>query len=171
MYEPREDSFLMLKAIKQFAKGHCLDIGTGSGILAYEANKLVNVKSIMAIDIDKESIDYTEKKYNIKVIKSDMFEKVKGKFDTIIINPPYLPKDKDLEDKTIFGGEKGFEYIEKFLGNAKKYLAKDGIILLLFSSLTNKEKIKQIIRNNNLKYEQVEYLKLDFEELYVYLIK
>ncbi len=173
MYEAREDSFLLLKSVK-LAKGKVLDIGTGSGILAYEASKLKNVKSVTAVDIDQKSINYVKKKYNINVIKSDLFENIKGKFDTIIFNPPYLPQEivyPKIKDKAIFGGKKGYELIERFLNNAKKYLNKDGIILLLFSSLTNKKKINDILNKNSFKYKQIDKLKLDFEELYVYLIK
>jgi len=177
MYEPREDSFLLLESVKKFGKGNVLDMGTGSGILAYEASKLKSVKSVTAADIDGKGIAYAKKKYNnikkIKIIKSNLFENIKEKFDTIIFNPPYLPQEivyPKFEDKAIFGGKKGYELIKRFLDNAKNYLNKDGIILLLFSSLTNKKMINRIIKKNKLKYKEIDKLKLDFEELYVYLI-
>ena len=177
MYEPREASFLLLESVKKFGKGNLLDMGTGSGILAYEASKLKNVKSVTAVDIDGRSIAYVKKKYNnikkIKIIKSDLFKNIKEKFDTMLFNPPYLPQEivyPKFEDKAIFGGKKGYELIERFLNNAGSYLNKDGIILLLFSSLTNKKMINKIIKKNKLEYREIDKLKLDFEELYVYLI-
>ncbi|MEK6845217.1 MAG: hypothetical protein AABY26_00540, partial [Nanoarchaeota archaeon] len=82
-----------------------------------------------------------------------------------------LPKDKNSDDKTIYGGKKGYEVIEKFIKKAKNYLKRDGKILLLFSSLTNKEKIEKIIEKNKVKYNQIDKQKLFFEELYVYLVE
>lgn len=41
IYEPREDSFLLLEQIKKHIRKNdkVLDVGTGSGILALEASK------------------------------------------------------------------------------------------------------------------------------------
>jgi methylase of polypeptide subunit release factors len=52
VYEPHEDSFLLLRQIKKFAKGNCLDMGTGSGILADEASKYCD--NIIGADIDEK---------------------------------------------------------------------------------------------------------------------
>jgi len=212
MYEPREDSYLLLKSVRKLAKGNVLEIGTGSGILAFEASRSDKVDFVIGVDIDKESIDYCNNKYdsnNLIFLQSDLFEifksksdisgakstlravqapinsvsesnifknliKNKFKFDTIIFNPPYLPKEfmypREFDDKAIFGGKKGYELIEKFLNKVKNYLDEKGIILLLFSSLTHKDKIDDIIKKNKLKYKEIDKLKLDFEELYVYKI-
>ena len=37
IYQPQEDTYLILEQVKQFAKGKVLDMGTGTGILAFEA--------------------------------------------------------------------------------------------------------------------------------------
>ena len=189
MYEPREDSFLLLESVKKYAKGNILDMGTGSGILAFEASKLNNVNLVVGIDIDNNAIEYCKKKYktikNLYFLKSDLFKifnknnkkilKIKKiNFDIIIFNPPYLPKEfmyPKFDDKAIFGGRKGYELIGRFLKDVKPYLNKKGYILLLFSSLTHKNKVDDLIKKNNFSCQQIDYLKLDFEELYVYLIK
>ncbi|NQV09435.1 methyltransferase [Candidatus Woesearchaeota archaeon] len=164
MYEPREDSFLILKQIGKYATGTVLDMGTGSGILAKEASKTANVT---AIDINPEAKKYCK---GIKFIVSDLFSNVKGKFDLIIFNPPYLPNDPRVEDVALDGGEKGYEIIEKFLKNAHEYLSNQGKILLLFSSLTGKEKVEDIIKKKRFYYKELSRQKLHYEELYVYLI-
>ena len=56
MYHPKEDSFLLEKFVS-LAKGKVLDIGTGAGILAATAAKNSKVKSVIAVDIDRESIE------------------------------------------------------------------------------------------------------------------
>ena len=81
----------------------------------------------------------------IKTIKSDLFENVEGHFNVILFNPPYLPQDKGIEDIALYGGKKGWEISEKFFNEVSKYLFSDGRMLFLFSSLTNKEKINEII--------------------------
>ena len=174
-YEPREDSYLILKHIKEYAKGNILDMGTGSGILAEEAAKYAD--DVMGADINDYAVKKAQEKYkNVKFVCSNLFSYFKKnpeKFDLIIFNPPYLPEDKDEpEDIKLMttGGKYGYEIIERFLSQAKDYLKKDGKILILFSSLTNKNKVNEILTKNNYVYKEIDKLKLHFEELYVYLI-
>ena len=167
IYEPAEDSFLIKKYIKYYAKGKILDMGAGSGILADEALKYS--KDVLAADIDQEVIN----KLNIKKIKSDLFENIKEKFDMVIFNPPYLPKDKREPKETALattGGKKGYELIKRFFKQVKNHLNKNGKILIVFSSLTNKAKVDQTIKENNFKFRLLEKKKIDFEELYCYLL-
>ena len=100
MYNPSDDS-LMLEKYIHLAKGKVLEIGTGSGALANSAAKNPNVESILAVDVDEESIEHCDSYYQNKkltFIVSDMFENVQGKFDTIIFNPPYLPQDNRIKN-------------------------------------------------------------------------
>ena len=174
IYFPREDSELLLKHINRYSKGLALDMGTGSGIQAIEAAK--NAK-VIAVDANSDAIEYCNKRCkneNIEFRKSNLFSNVKESFDLIIFNPPYLPMDEEDEknfDSALFGGKKGWELIERFLKEAKKHLNKNGKILLLFSSLTNKKKIDSILKEENYKFKEIDNLKMDFEELYVYEIR
>ncbi len=59
IYDPREDSFLLQKQIKNYAKGLVLDMGTGSGILAEEAAKYA--EKVIAADVNPEVIEYCKK--------------------------------------------------------------------------------------------------------------
>ena len=173
IYEPDEDSFLLVKQVKRLAKNKkVLDVGTGLGILAETALK-AGARDVLAADIDKEVVEFVKDK-GIKAKVSDLFSKINEKFDLIIFNPPYLPED-ELEDKDIrnitTGGKHGYEILEKFLIRAKYYLNKNGEILIVFSSLTNKEKVDSILKENNYNFRCLETKKLFFEELYVYLIR
>ena len=147
-------------------------MGTGSGIQAKAALENKKTTSVTAADID-ENCAGKIKNARIKFIHTDLFEKVpKQKFDAITFNPPYLPQDKGIEDKTIYGGKKGHETIERFLNASSNYLSKNGIILLLFSSATNKRKIDELIENNCLEKQEIAQKKLPFfEKLHVYLIR
>jgi len=174
-YEPAEDSFLILEQVKKYVHGRVLDMGTGSGILAIEAAK--HSTSVLAADINPAAIKAArqnallQKIKNISFKRSDLFSSVKGSFDVIIFNPPYLPQDKGLEDSAIYGGKHGYETIERFLNRVNNYLGEEGIILLLFSSLTQKSIVDQIIRNNLLESTLLSTQHIFFEDLYVYLIK
>lgn len=173
IYEPKEDSELLRKHVKKHAFGRVLDVGTGSGIQIKSLLNKRKVKKIMGVDITKEAINYCKK--NIKSKKagflvSDLFSEVKGKFNVIIFNPPYLPKDKGIDDNSLYGGRKGYEVLEKFLNSVNNYLAGEGIILVVFSSLTNKEKVDQIIGRNLLEFEELERKHFFFEDLFVYKI-
>ncbi|HLC62726.1 MAG TPA: HemK2/MTQ2 family protein methyltransferase [Candidatus Nanoarchaeia archaeon] len=154
IYSPSDDSFLMLKAIKERAKNQIvLDMGTGFGILAETALKS-GAKSVLAADINPASIAYVKSK-NIPAIVSDLFSNIQGKFDLILFNPPYLPEDPLEDEETrriVCGGKHGYEIIIKFLKQARAHLNRGGEILLIFSSLTNRKKIDQTLKE--LKYKQ-----------------
>jgi len=181
VYEPQEDSTMLVKYVRDYAKGNVLDVGTGSGIQAIAASQNKNAVSVLATDMQKGVIEYCKKNIKNEKIKfavSDLFEIFKKnkkfkniKFDTIIFNPPYLPQELKLKDLTIEGGKKGYEVIEKFLNEVNKFLKSDGIILITFSSLTKKEKIEEFIKNNLLDFEELEKTHIFFEDIYVYLLR
>ncbi|MFC1801417.1 HemK2/MTQ2 family protein methyltransferase [Nanoarchaeota archaeon] len=172
IYQPREDSELLKKYVKQFAKGLVLDMGTGSGIQAETAAKKREVKTVIAVDINPEAKKYIQHK-KVKFIHSDLFKKIpKKRFNTIIFNPPYLPQDPNIEDPSLYGGKQGFEILEKFLNQINTYLEEDGIVLIVFSNFTQKNIVDFILEKNLLQFKLLEKQKLPlFEELYCYLIK
>ena len=55
IYEPQEDTHLVLKFIKKYASGSILDVGTGSGVLAREAFNYS--KDVTGIDINPNIIE------------------------------------------------------------------------------------------------------------------
>ena len=173
VYEPAEDSFLFESVISKYSKNKSvLDMCTGSGILAKKALES-GAKSVSAVDINKEAIKEVKSK-GINAIKSNLFQKVKGKFNLILCNPPYLPKN-EREDKqsslATTGGKKGDELILKFLKQAKEHLEKNGIILLLVSSLTPMDKINKLLVHEKLISKVIASKKIFFENLEVLEIK
>ena len=149
IYQPAEDSHLFSNFLKKFLKNKkgqtLLDMGTGSGILAETASKFLDKKNILTADINPATIKLLKSK-GFKSIKSNLFSKIKNKFDIILFNAPYLPKDKKeptTSRKATTGGERGDEISLKFLRQAKEHINKDGKIFLLISSLTPVDKIKK----------------------------
>ena len=179
VYSPAEDSFLIQKEVKLLSKGRVLDMGTGSGILAETAAQLKRVKSVLAVDIQQKTVNHCRKNIKnrkIKFAKSDLFSNIpkKRKFDTIIFNPPYLPEQdgETWELKTeIAGGKHGYEVIVRFLKDVNEYLESNGVIILLFSSLTGKIRIDRTIREYLLDFDEISRKNLSFEQLFVYQVK
>ena len=152
IYEPREDSFLLQQYVKKYVRGKVLDMGTGSGIQALTAKE--QTSDVLAVDINPEAVAYV-KRQSINTIISDLFANVKGTFDVIIFNPPYLPEteEEDSESRQITtGGTYGHEVLERFLKEAKNFLAKEGQILIVVSSLTGD--IQRLLGTYNYRFQQ-----------------
>ena len=68
IYEPKEDSFLLEKAVKKYAKSKSiLDMGSGSGVQAKAALKS-GALSVLAVDIDKKAVDGLKKQGILNII-------------------------------------------------------------------------------------------------------
>jgi len=174
MYLAREDSFLLLDEVRKHAFGKVLDMGTGSAIQALEAADRKEVKEVLAVDIDKGVIAQLKKiitNPKITLKYSNLFSTVVGKFDTIVFNPPYLPQDEGIEDRALYGGKKGYELIGKFFRQVGKHLADEGIILMVFSSFTGKEKVDEMIKKAGFSFKLLKKRRIFCEDLFVYLIK
>ena len=173
IYCPAEDSLLLAEYLeKQDLQGkNVLEVGTGSGFVSIVAAK--KGAEVDACDINPDAIECAEinaKSNNAKInfFTSDLFSNVKGSYDIIIFNPPYLPEDEDdsIAGKDIIysGGKEGKETIERFLKGAHGYLKKGGYILLITSSLTGKLK-------HSFSSEVVARKKVWMEELILHKLK
>ena len=176
IYQPAEDSYLLQKFVRQFAIGRVLDMGTGSGIQGLTAIEVPSVREVVAVDSNPTAVEALnaeiEKKKlrKIKARQGNLFEHLEGSFNVIIFNPPYLPQDKGIEDAALYGGKKGWEISERFFKDASSHMFPEGVILFLFSSLTKKQKIEEILEHNLLQWEELDEEKIAFETLYVYKI-
>jgi release factor glutamine methyltransferase len=146
VYEPSEDSYLLARAaLLEIKEGErFLDIGTGSGIIASSLLRL----GIWGVgtDISPQAVKCARLN-GIEVIRADLFHGLKGKFDLIIFNPPYLPTSEDERNvgwinRALDGGADGRTIIYRFLDEARDYLRPRGRIMLVVSSLTGISEIK-----------------------------
>ena len=173
VYYPAEDSFLLADAVEALEmKGkNVLDMGCGSGFLSLLcASKGAHV---MAVDITEEAVETAKANaqangFKVNIVLSDLFEKINGRFDFIIFNPPYLPKEEDEEGHVTYtGGATGREVIERFITQCGTHLENDGKILVLVSSLTGKEEIIAALNEAGFSAKIAAKEKLDWEELVV----
>ena len=74
---------------------------------------------------------------NITCIESDMFEKIEGKFDMIVSNPPYIetetiktlsPEVKNEPMLALDGGEDGLMFYRMLADKSRAYLNSNGIL-------------------------------------------
>jgi release factor glutamine methyltransferase len=174
IYEPQEESFMLREEVRKHARGKFLDMGTGSGILAQAAQKCPKVTEILASDLNASAVRHV-RKLGINAIRSDLFKKITGVFDTIVFNAPYLPEDmrekRDEHHMAVCGGKHGYEIVERFFNQVSHHLRPDGIILLLFSSLTDKKMVDKIIGDRLFKSKLLVDKRYFFENVYIYLVE
>jgi len=125
-----------------------LDIFAGSGCIGIAILKHVKNAKVSFADVENRMVGH-------KVVKSDVFSNIKGKFDYIFANPPYIPTTKKhkvqksvLEfepHKALFAGKEGLFFINKFLKDAQKFLNCDGEIFMEFDS-PQKPKIDKLLK-------------------------
>jgi len=187
VFNPRiETEFWVKRVIKKLKKKKhklnikVLDIFSGSGCIGISVLKNIKKSFVCFVDIDKNAIEQIKinlklnrilpKKY--RIVKSNIFSKIKEKFDIIFANPPYVAKErlnevqesvKKLEPKiSWYGGKKGLMYIKKFLKKTKDYLKKDGIIFMEIDPL-QKESIEKILKDE--KYSKFKFYKDQFKKI------
>lgn len=160
VYEPSDDSALAAMAVESSlskikGKISVLDIGTGTGILGLVAGTNGRVKNLTFGDINPIAVRLAQKNYlknkeivgaKCRFVKTDLFSRIKGRFDLIIFNAPYLPADENTNSKALNralnGGEDGMEVCLKFMAGLKTHLSKSGKALMVISSFGNLKKMR-----------------------------
>ncbi|MBE7079621.1 MAG: peptide chain release factor N(5)-glutamine methyltransferase [Clostridiales bacterium] len=126
-----------------------LDLCTGSGALAIaiykrleECNRKVKVTAVDisedALALAKENAEANEA--DILFIQSDLFKRIRGRFDVIVTNPPYIPtaeidtlqrEVKDYEPHlALDGGADGLDFYRRIAAEAPKYLNRGGTLIM-----------------------------------------
>lgn len=143
---PRFETELVAeKAVSLINKqDNVLDLCTGSGAIAIAVQKKTDCKMIAA-DLSEKALSLAKEnaennKAEIEFVKSDMFKNLKGKYDYIISNPPYIKTEdiktldnivKDYEPiQALDGGEDGLKFYKILAEKSKDYLTEKGIIVL-----------------------------------------
>ena len=122
-----------------------VDLGTGSGVIALSLAQKFPEAEITATDISDDALLLARENAvrlgtaRVQFLKSDLLEKVDGKFDLIVANLPYISRhDRDqlppevLRDPEValFAGEKGDEIIRRLVETAPSHLNSGGLLAL-----------------------------------------
>lgn len=139
-----------------------LDIGTGTGILAIQAAK-GGALSVDAVDIMSYAVDcalHNADLNNVKInaYQSDMFSRVKCKYDLIVANLPI--QDVDEEDLRFHSFvDPGFNYHKRFFEEVHNYLKENGRIIMCHANFSPKEsfcRLEKLAIDNGLEFDILE---------------
>ena len=103
--DPRPDSETIIETVKKFSLKekfeNVLDLGTGSGCLITSIIAEFPLSFGVGVDISFNAIKVASRNSKnlnldnrIQFIVSDWFNSIKGKFDLIVCNPPYIESSK-----------------------------------------------------------------------------
>jgi len=130
-----------------------LELGAGSGLISIYAAKKKAV--VTATDVSQIAVETTmqnaeRNQLSIKVINSDLFERIHQQiFDIIVINPPYFPEHPvDEKDYAWYCGE-NFEYFEKLFQQLGGYVEQHSDVIMILSEDCRIEQIRQIALKNH----------------------
>jgi ribosomal protein L3 glutamine methyltransferase len=123
-----------------------LDLCTGNGSLAVIAAMAYPEITVDATDISEEAlavarinVDQHKLGKRITLFKGDLFEKVRGPYDLIVCNPPYVNADSmaHLPDEyqkepalALAGGDDGMDLVRRILKDAPACMTRDAVLVL-----------------------------------------
>jgi len=144
--DPRDDTEVLvewaLSCSDSFSKPRFLDLGTGSGAIALAIKSQRPQALVSAVDASSEALCVAQQNaialsLDVFLLKSDWLDQVKGEFEVIVSNPPYIEgHDPHLERlkheplKALVSGQNGLEDIRKIIHQAQNYLVSGGWLLI-----------------------------------------
>ena len=160
--EPRPDTETLVDAVLPFVrdtvalKGSCaiLDLGTGTGAIALALLAVVPAATAIGVDVSSDALATATRNAGalgfarrFSALESDWFEKVSGRYDAIVSNPPYIlasdiaDLQKEVRDfdppRALDGGADGLDAYRVLAMSAARYLEPDGIVAVEIGSTQN----------------------------------
>ncbi len=171
---PRQDTEVLVEeAMKRLMPGmQVLDLCCGSGCIGISLVKLSCVEAVLA-DISTDALKVAAKnaqklleRSQPKIIQTDLFSEIAGRFDMIVSNPPYIRSDviatlmeevKEYEPVLALDGrEDGLYFYREIAGQAGGYL-RDGGYLLFEIGYDQGDDLRKILVEEG--YEEIQIIK------------
>ena len=148
---PRQDTEILVEeAMRYLHDGmRILDLCTGSGCILLSLLHYSNDCEGVGVDISQEALQVAAQNAELlgiraDFLKSDLYEKVTGKFDLLVSNPPYIERAiiptlmEEVREYDPYialdGGEDGLDFYRRIIGGAQDYLKRGGQILMEIGS-------------------------------------
>ncbi len=165
-----------LKEIPVNSRVKVLDIFSGSGCIGISV--AVNRPFCQVLMADKNEKFVSQIQENIKinnletqtsVVASDIFSNIKGKYDYIFANPPYIDKkDKSVKEEVkkyepkeaLYAPKNGFHFIEQTIKLAPLFLKDKGI---LFIEIDPRQSYKTKNATKNSPYKNADVMKDQYD--------
>ena len=147
---PRQDTEILVEEVLKelHDRMRILDMCTGSGCILLSLLHYSNDCEGLGVDLSAEALEVAgrnvlkvltpEKAEHAHFLQSDLFEKVKGKFEIIVSNPPYIasaeieklmPEVRDREPRMALDGtEDGLHFYRRIIKEAGKHLVNSGML-------------------------------------------
>ena len=147
---PRQDTEILVEEVlKELHDSmRILDMCTGSGCILLSLLHYSNDCEGLGVDLSAEALEVAgrnvlkvltpEKAEHAHFLQSDLFEKVEGKFEIIVSNPPYIasaeveklmPEVRDHEPRMALDGtEDGLYFYRRIIEEAGKHLVSSGML-------------------------------------------
>ena len=145
--DPRGDTETLIDFVIEKPVKSVLELGTGSGAIAVTLACEWKEVHVTATDISENALSLAKinaEKFNVQnkihFLTSDWFENVKGAYDLIISNPPYIGLTEQDEisaevikydpEIALFAGRDGLEAYRRIIPSLSKFLNPDGLVVL-----------------------------------------
>lgn len=173
VYQPAEDSDLLARTAVDhvWPDDTVLDVGTGSGFVAARVGEETGAR-VLGSDLNPYACRQA-REHGVEAVRANLLDPFRdGSIDAVLFNPPYLPTPPEKEwddwmEHALSGGESGRRVIEPFLADVRRVLAPEGRALLLVSTLTGVEAVRDLARENGLTTRQVTEEAHPYEKLLV----
>lgn len=123
-----------------------LDLCTGSGCVAITLARQRPTTQVTGADLSEDALAVARDNalrlgaYNVAFVKSDLFASVKGPFELVTANPPYIPTPEvetlDVDIKAfeprlaLDGGEAGLAIARRLVAEAPRHLVPGGALAI-----------------------------------------
>jgi release factor glutamine methyltransferase len=169
---PRADTETLIEWVLELAdslpdRATVIDLGTGTGAIALSLAHEFSHWDIQGVDLVPQAVELAQHnaKLNdldhVRFFQSSWFDQVKGQFDLIVSNPPYIdPEDEHLSQgdvrfeprSALVADNKGLADLELIADQSRSYLLEGGW-LLMEHGYDQQQAVQQLL--NRLGYQQV----------------
>jgi release factor glutamine methyltransferase len=169
---PRADTETLIEWVLELAdslpdKATVIDLGTGTGAIALSLAHEFSHWDVQGVDLIPQAVELAQHNARlnnldyVRFFQSSWFDRVEGRFDLIVSNPPYIdPLDEHLSQgdvrfeplSALVADNKGLADLELIADQSRHYLLEGGW-LLMEHGYDQQQAVQQLL--NRLGYQQV----------------